>query len=77
MPRDRRRAHDALSIDWILVVVPIALVAFVSFAVYTRRFVKSVADFLSGGRCAGRYLLANARGEVRLRAGQHDVASSR
>ena len=34
-----------------------------AFAVYTRRFVKSVADFLAAGRCAGRYLLANARGE--------------
>src|SRR6266498_3521375 len=48
-------------IDWMLVVVP--LVAVLVVAVYTRRYVKSVADFLSGGRCAGRYLLANARGE--------------
>src|SRR6266487_462101 len=48
-------------IDWMLVVVPLAAVLVV--AVYTRRYVKSVADFLSGGRCAGRYLLANARGE--------------
>src|SRR5215211_368497 len=49
-------------IDWVLVVVPIALV--IAFAAYTRRFVKSVADFLAAGRCAGRYLLANARGEA-------------
>jgi SSS family solute:Na+ symporter len=49
------------TIDWVLVIVPIAVVFGV--AVYTNRFVKSVADFLSGGRCAGRYLLANARGE--------------
>ena len=49
------------SIDWIFVIVPIAVV--LAFAVYTKRYVKSVADFLSGGRCAGRYLLANARGE--------------
>src|SRR5215211_940389 len=48
-------------IDWVLVVVPIALV--IAFALYTRRFVKSVADFLAAGRCADRYLLANARGE--------------
>src|SRR5687768_15771920 len=48
-------------IDWVLVVIPIAFV--LAVAVYTRRFVKSVADFLSAGRCAGRYLLANARGE--------------
>lgn len=49
-------------IDWLLVVLPIAFV--LAVAVYTRRFVKSVADFLSAGRCAGRYLLANARGEA-------------
>src|SRR5262245_34706280 len=49
------------SIDWILVAVPILLILL--FALYTRRFVKSVADFLAGGRCAGRYLIANAFGE--------------
>src|SRR6188472_1754318 len=48
-------------IDWLLVVLPLALV--IAFAIYTRRFVRSVADFLAAGRCAGRYLLANARGE--------------
>lgn len=48
-------------IDWIFVVVPILGVLL--FAIYTKRYVKSVADFLAGGRCAGRYLLANARGE--------------
>src|SRR5437764_14913669 len=48
-------------IDWILLALPIA--AILAFAIYTRRYVKSVAHFLSGGRCAGRYLLANARGE--------------
>src|SRR5215213_1882716 len=48
-------------IDWLLVAVPIGFV--LAVAVYTRRFVKSVADFLAAGRCAGRYLLANARGE--------------
>ena len=34
-----------------------------AIALYTRRFLKSVADFLAGGRCAGRYLIANAFGE--------------
>ena len=48
-------------IDWILVFAPLAVV--VGFAVYTNRYVKSVAEFLSAGRCAGRYLLANAKGE--------------
>src|SRR6478672_107303 len=49
-------------IDWILVLASLAVV--LAFALYTRRFVKSVADFLAAGRCAGRYLLANARGEA-------------
>ena len=48
-------------IDWVLVAATLALV--LGFALYTQRFVKSVADFLAAGRCAGRYLLANARGE--------------
>src|SRR5216110_2011857 len=48
-------------IDWLLVCI--ALSAVLALAIYTRRFVRSVADFLAAGRCAGRYLLANARGE--------------
>ena len=48
-------------IDWLLVAAPVALV--LAFAVYTRRYVHDVVDFLAGGRCAGRYLLANARGQ--------------
>ena len=54
-------SHGMQPIDWFLVAATLALV--VAVAVYTRRFVKSVADFLAGGRCAGRYLLGNARGE--------------
>jgi SSS family solute:Na+ symporter len=49
------------TLDWIFVVGPILLV--IAIAAYTHRFTRSVADFLSGGRLAGRYLLANARGE--------------
>ena len=49
-------------IDWIFLAAPIALV--IGVAMYTRRYVKSVADFLAAGRCAGRYLLANSRGEA-------------
>jgi SSS family solute:Na+ symporter len=51
-----------LPIDWILVFIPLLIV--LAFALYTNRYVKGVADFLSGGRCAGRYLLANAKGEA-------------
>src|SRR3954467_9205167 len=49
------------TVDWVLTVVPIGIV--LGVALYTRRFVRSVADFLAGGRCAGRYLIANAYGE--------------
>lgn len=49
------------TIDWVLVAVP--LIALVWFALWTRQFIKGVADYMAGGRCAGRYLLANARGE--------------
>lgn len=36
----------------------------IGLAAYTQRYVKGVADFVSAGRCAGRYLLANAKGEA-------------
>ncbi len=49
------------TLDWILALGPIVFV--LGIALYTHRFTRSVADFLSGGRLAGRYLLANARGE--------------
>lgn len=48
-------------IDWLLVSLPLILLFFV--AIYTKRYMKGVADFLSGGRLAGRYLLAVAKGE--------------
>src|SRR6476659_1325572 len=49
-------------IDWLVLVLPLALIF--GIAAYTRRYVKCVAYFLAAGRCAGRYLLANARGEA-------------
>lgn len=49
-------------IDWILVAVPLLLVF--GIAAYTRRYMKSVVDFLSGGRMAGRYLLCVSRAEM-------------
>ncbi|MEI9998950.1 MAG: sodium:proline symporter [Verrucomicrobiota bacterium] len=48
-------------IDWIVTATPLILLFGVGL--YTRRHVKGVADFLSGGRLAGRYLLAIARAE--------------
>ncbi|MDD2710915.1 MAG: sodium:proline symporter [Verrucomicrobiae bacterium] len=49
-------------IDWLIIVVPLGIVSVV--AAMTQRYVKGVADFMAGNRCAGRYLIANARGEM-------------
>ncbi len=48
-------------VDWLFVGLPFVLI--VGVALYTRRYVRSVADFMAGGRHAGRYLLANAGSE--------------
>jgi SSS family solute:Na+ symporter len=48
-------------VDWLLLLLPVLIV--LGIGVYTRRYMKSVADFMSGGRLAGPYLLAVARGE--------------
>lgn len=49
------------TLDYILIIVPLLLVVGVGF--YTRSYMRSVADFLSCGRVAGRYLLGVARAE--------------
>ncbi len=54
------------TIDWILLIVPLLLV--LGVGIYTQSYMKSVADFLSGGRVAGRYLLAVSRGEMQAGA---------
>ena len=41
--------------DWLIVIVPTALV--MALGIYSRKYVHGVADFLSAGRCAGRYVL--------------------
>lgn len=48
-------------IDWLLVALPFILI--IGIAAYTRRYVRSVADFMAGGRHAGRYLLSTASSE--------------
>jgi SSS family solute:Na+ symporter len=53
-------------IDWIFAGIPI-LVA-LAIGIYTQSYVKSVADFMSGGRKAERYLLAIAGGELQAGA---------
>ena len=49
-------------LDWIIVLVPVTLILVVGIT--THFYMKSVADFMSGGRLAGRYLLAVAKGEM-------------
>lgn len=50
------------SLDWIIMALPLFVVT--GIALYTRRFMRGVADFMAAGRCAGRYLLTTARGEA-------------
>lgn len=49
-------------IDWLIVVV--GLLMMLCIGLRTQRYVKDVADFLTGGRVAGRYVLCVAGGEA-------------
>ena len=48
-------------VDWLIVALPLALVLLVSAK--TRKYTRSVADFMSASRVAGRYLVATSTGE--------------
>jgi Na+/proline symporter len=43
-------------IDWVIVVIPVGFV--LGMAVYARKYVRGVADFLAAGRVAGRYVIS-------------------
>ena len=47
-------------IDWLIVAVMLAVLT--ASALATRRYIRSVADFLAASRCGGRYLLSVAYG---------------
>jgi Na+/proline symporter len=49
-------------IDWAIAGASVAFVF--ACAWYTKRYNRSVADFMAGGRAAGRYLICNAKGEA-------------
>lgn len=49
-------------VDWVFVILPLLFVFCIG--AFTQKHMKSVADFMSGGRVAGRYLLAVAKGEM-------------
>ncbi len=45
-------------IDWLITIIPVLFV--LGLAVYCRRYVRGVADYLAAGRVAGRYLMCVA-----------------
>ena len=49
-------------IDWAIVLIPLSLVLWIAWR--TQRYVKSVVEFMTAGRAAGRYLVCNAIGEA-------------
>ncbi len=42
-------------IDWLIVIVPI--ISLIGVSIYSRKYVRGVADYLAAGRVAGRYVL--------------------
>ncbi len=49
------------TIDWLIMILPLLICG--SIAIYSRRYVRSVADFMAGGRGAGRFLICAAKSE--------------
>jgi len=42
-------------IDWLIVIIPVMFV--IGMGLYSRKYIRSVADFLSAGRVCGRYVI--------------------
>ncbi|MFZ4716716.1 MAG: sodium:solute symporter family protein [Chthoniobacterales bacterium] len=53
-------------LDWLFVCIPFLVVA--GAAIWTKRYVRDVADFLAAGRAGGRYLVCNAEGAAAMGA---------
>ena len=51
-------------LDWLIVCIPLVIVAVI--ALRAQRYVKSVSDFLTAGRVAGRYVVAVSEGQAAL-----------
>ncbi|MDD5727874.1 MAG: hypothetical protein PHV59_04835, partial [Victivallales bacterium] len=43
-------------IDWLIVLIPVTFV--LGMGIYSRKFIRGVADFLSAGRVCGRYVIS-------------------
>lgn len=43
-------------LDWCITLIPVAFIIYM--AIYAKRYVRSVADYLAAGRVAGRYVIA-------------------
>jgi len=43
-------------IDWLIVIIPVVFV--LGIGLYSRRYIRSVADFLAAGRVCGRYVIS-------------------
>lgn len=54
------------TLDWIMVLFPLLIV--LGVGLYAQRYVKSVADFMSANRSAGRYLLCISSSELQTGA---------
>jgi len=52
------------TLDWIILTIPFLIV--IGVTIYSRRFVKGVADFLAAGRVAGRYVVCVAGAEASM-----------
>ena len=50
--------------NWLIVIIPFAIVLYMAF--YTRKYIRSIPDFLAGGRVCGRYLLCVGNMEATL-----------
>ena len=50
--------------NWLIVILPFSAVIYMAF--HTRKYIRSVPDFLAGGRLCGRYLLAVGNMEAGL-----------
>jgi hypothetical protein len=55
-PQTEGESENKMSwIDWLIVIIPVGFVYYMGL--YSRRYVRSVADFLSAGRVCGRYVI--------------------